>query len=401
MQDRIMKRTVDAVAPRQRDTFLWDREMRGFGVKVTPAGNRIYVLQYRANGRLRRYTIGRHGSPWTPGEARREASRLLGEVAAGRDPADAKAARRMGPTIRDLAQRYLAEHAEAKKKPRSVAEDRRLLEKIILPALSQRKVANLTRADVVRLHHALRRTPYQANRVLALVSKLMNLAEKWGLRPDGSNPTRHVEKFKERKRERFLSSEELARLGDTLATAEANGSEMPSVVTAIRLLILTGARLAEILTLRWEFVDLERACLRLPDSKTGAKVIPLGAAALEVLANTPRIDDNPFVVPGEKPGAHLVGLQKAWERLREQAALKDLRLHDLRHSFASVGASGGDSLIIIGALLGHKDQKTTARYAHLSNNPVRAAADRISGQIDAAMRRRADGEVVALDRGNK
>ena len=398
MKSKIIKRNVEAVTPGERDTFLWDTELTGFGCKVTPAGNRVYVVQYRFAGRIRRYTIGKHGAPWTPEQARQEASRILGVATSGRDPSQIKAAGRSAPTVAQLADRYIEDHATPHKKPRSVEEDRRNLRLHILPALGRRRVGDVTRADVINLHRNMRGSPIGANRVIALFSKMMNLAEKWGLRPDGSNPCRHVEKNKERGRERFLSADELARLGDVLASAEEEGSETPSAITAIRLLVLTGARKSEILTARWDYVDFERACLRLPDSKTGEKLILLGAAALEVLQSASRIDGNPYVCPGEKHDAHLVGLHRAWERIRARAGLRGTRLHDLRHSYASVGASGGYSLVVLGALLGHRTQATTAKYAHLADDPIRAAADRISGQIDAAMRRKAGGEVVELKR---
>ncbi len=241
--------------------------------------------------------------------------------------------------------------------------------------------------------------PIAANRCLALLSKMLNLAEAWGLRPDGSNPTRHVAKYRERKVERFLSNVEFARLGTVLEEAARTG-EHASVVAAIRLLILTGARRDEILSLRWEHVDFERGCLRLPDSKTGAKTIPLGAPALELLADLPRLNDNPYVLPGARPGRHYVGLGKAWRRLRAKAELPDVRLHDLRHSYASVGAGQNESLHVIGALLGHRDTASTQRYAHLSDDPMRAAADRISGHLAAAMAGKS-GEVVPLRSGGK
>ena len=165
-------------------------------------------------------------------------------------------------------------------------------------------------------------------------------------------------------------------------------------IAAIRLL-LTGCRKQEILSLKWSFVDWERACLRLPDSKTGAKVIPLGAPALELLSSLPRLDENPHVLPSTTGNGHFVGLQKIWDTLRAKAELLDVRLHDLRHSFAAVGAVAGDSLLVIGKLLGQRDQKATQRYAHLSDTPVRSAADRISGNIAAAMAGNG-GEVVEL-----
>jgi integrase len=225
---------------------------------------------------------------------------------------------------------------------------------------------------------------------------MFNLAERWGLRSDGSNPCRHVEKFKEKKRERFLSSEELSRLGNVLAKAEQGGKELPSVIMAIRLLILTGARLSEILGLRWEWVDFEQGCLRLPDSKTGAKLIPLSRPAYEILENAPRLVGNPFVIPGAKEGEHLVNLNKPWRRIRKLAGLKNVRLHDLRHSFASVAASSGMGLPMIGALLGHKEVATTQRYAHLANDPLKAAADMVAEKITEAMNKPIADKVVRL-----
>jgi len=221
--------------------------------------------------------------------------------------------------------------------------------------------------------------------VAALLSKFFNWCERQGHRPDGSNPCRHVEKFGETKRERFLSAEELTRLGEALRAADAKRTASPWIIGAISLLALTGARLSEILTLKWEFVNLERAMIRLPDSKTGAKTLYLNAPALAVLNELPRVDGNPFVIVGERKGARLVNLQKPWRRIRKAAGLDDVRLHDLRHSFASVGAAGGMSLPLIGALLGHSQPQTTHRYAHLAADPLRAASETIAGSISSAL----------------
>ena len=395
MQGKITKRSVESVAHGQRDVLLWDTELPGFGVKVTPRGKRVYVLQYSLGGRTRRYTIGQHGVDVTADEARCEARRLRGRVAERHDPASEHAAMRAVPTLATFAERYLTEHAALKKKPASVAADERNLRNHILPVLGRRKVTEITRTDVTRLHAAMKDRPGAANRCLALLSKLFNLAEKWGYRPDGTNPTRHIEKYPERKVERFLSEAELARLGEVLDEAEQAG-EHPSVIAAIRLLTFTGCRRNEILTLKWEHVDFDRGCLWLPDSKTGAQMVPLGAPALELLSGLPRIDGNPYVLPGAMPGRHYVGIEKAWRRLRGRAGLDDVRLHDLRHSFASMGAGSGESLVLIGALLGHKNTATTARYAHLSSDPLKAAADRIAGLIAGAMRGK-PGKVVPLE----
>lgn len=269
----------------------------------------------------------------------------------------------------------------AKRKQRTAEEYQRLIDQFVLPALGKHNVSAVTRADIARLHHSLRVTPYQANRVLAVLSKMLSLAEPWGLRADGSNPCRSVEKYRETKRERMLSADELSRLGAALA--QWHGS--PYVAAAVRLLVLTGARLNEILTLRWSPVDFERGEVRLTDSKTGPRTLHLPAEALTVLAELPRIDGNPFVIVGERHGRHLVNLQKPWRVLRDTADLPDVRLHDLRHAYASVAASSGLGLPIIGKLLGHSQPATKHRYAHLAADPLKAAAEAIGQKIAAAM----------------
>ena len=206
---------------------------------------------------------------------------------------------------------------------------------------------------------------------------------------------RGVTLYEGEKRKRYLAASELADLGDALSAAQQDG-ENPFAVAAIRLLVLTGARKSEIPTLKWEHVDAEHGYLQLPDSKTGAKVIPLGAAALETLSEIPRIEGNPYVLPGRE-GRYFVGLQKTWERIRRRAGLEDVRLHDLRHSFASMAVAGGDSLYLVGKVLGHQQARTTERYAHLADDPLRAVADKTAGQIAAAMKNGNSGaEVVDL-----
>lgn len=387
MRGKITKRSVDALTLAESDAeaVLWDAGLKGFGVRVQRGGGKSYVLHYRAGtGRgapLRKLTIGKHGSPWTAETARKEAKRLLGLVENGADPAADKIARREAPTLAELAERFLAEHAEAKRKGSTAAEYRRLLDKIVLPALGRRKVVDITRADVTKLHHANRAAQYQANRLLAVLSKMFNLAERWGLRPDGSNPCRHVEKFAERKRERMLAPAELARLGDALTAHDGS----TYAVAAVKLLVFTGARLGEVLGLKWEWIDFERGEARLPDSKTGAKTLHLPPPALAVLADLPRLDGNPYVIAGQKPRTAMVNLEKPWRAIRATAEVDDVRLHDLRHAFASVAASSGMGLPIIGKMLGHSQPATTARYAHLASDPVKAAAAAVAGKVAAAM----------------
>ena len=394
---RLTKRAIDSAVPDEiRNTYLWDGDLPGFGVRIQVSGRKTFILQYRnAQRRARWITIGKYG-PMTLNAARKKALALLADIQKGEDPSDERRQSRKDPAIRDLAERFMREYAEPQKKPRSVAENKRLLDKFILPTLGRVKVSAISRNDIAKLHHAMRETPTQANQTRALLSTMLNFAERWGLRPDGSNPCKHIQKFKEQKRERYLSVDELERLGQVLTRAEEESSEWPSVITALRLLVLSGARKNEILTLCWEHVDLENGLLRLPDSKTGAKIIPLGEAALEVLENASHVPGNPYVCFGRKHGGHLIGLQKAWMRIRARAGLDDVRVHDLRHSFASVGVSGGMGLPMVGALLGHRKSATTERYAHLAADPLKEAANEITTKIASAMRGEAGSKVVKL-----
>jgi integrase len=271
-------------------------------------------------------------------------------------------------------------------KPSTQAEYKRSVELFINPKIGARKVTDIERQDIAELHHGLSHIPYQANRTLGVLSKMFNLAEVWGLRPDGSNPCLHVKKFTEEKRARFLSPEEFAALGKTLREVELDRSETQSAINAIRLLMLTGCRLGEITTLKWDYVDIKARELRLPDSKTGAKVVHFGKTAAEILKAIKKLDGNPYVITGQKnDGSRLTDLQHPWRRIRAKAGLNNVRIHDLRHSYASGALALGEGLTMIGKLLGHTQVQTTARYAHLANDPVKSAAGRVSDTIGAAM----------------
>ncbi len=246
---RLTKRIVEAARPLAKDYFIFDEQLPGFGLRVMPSGKKSYVIQYRRNRRTRRLTFGRHG-PMTPDQARRKAIELSAAVQVGGDPAEEHREARQAPTLAALGERFLDEHVGSHCKPSTAREYRRSIELFINPILGSASVREVTRTDVVALHHSLRHIPYQANRTLGVLSKILNMAEIWGLRPDGSNPCRHVKKYPEKKRERFLDPEELTRLGETLREVEKEGSETTSAVAAVRLLILTGCRLGEILTLK-------------------------------------------------------------------------------------------------------------------------------------------------------
>lgn len=377
---RVTKTLIDKLP---LNSMIRDTEIRGFGIR-RQAGPPIFFLQKRVNGRLRWITIGPYGAPWTLDAARKKAIELIQSIHDGRDPHAEKVLRRENLTLSEAAQIFIAEHGP-KLKPTTYAEYRRLLTVHIVPSLGSFRIDDITAAHVGRFHASLSRIPSSANFSMAVISKLMTWATATGRRAAGPNPCLGIKKYRTNKRERFLTVSELQRVGDAMQRAEIDGTETPFALAAIRLLLLTGARRNEILTLRWSEVDFTRSCLRLPDSKTGQKVIKLSPDALDILKTLPRVVDNPFVVVGDVPGRHLIALQNTWERLRVAAGLPEVRIHDLRHSFASVAIASGASLPMIGKLLGHRNPQTTQRYAHLADDPVFQLNDAISGTIAASI----------------
>jgi integrase len=377
---KLTKRIVDAVEPQATEFFLWDEGIPGFGVRVMPSGRKSFVVQFRAGRRARRMSLG-PSTVLTCDQARTRAITIIAAVKNGEDPAADRAAKRNAATVSDLAERFDKEHISVRLKASTAKEYRGNLKRFILPALGRLAVPEITRADVAKFHHDLRHIPYQANRCLEVVSRMFGLAEMWGLRPDGSNPRKHIRKYPEEKRERFLSAAELRRIGEVLREMESERIELPSAILAARLLILTGCRLGEIMTLKWDYVDFDECALRLPDSKTGKKVVHVGAPAVDYLHSAHRIDSNPWVITGTLPGKPLSDLQPFWQRVRARAGLKDVRIHDLRHTFASTAVASGQGLPMIGKLLGHTQVQTTARYAHLAAEPVRLAADAVAQNL--------------------
>ena len=400
---KLSKRAVDT-AKADRDTFYWDSVLTGFGLKVTATGRKVYVCQYRVGGGRRglsrRYTIGVHGSPWTLDQARSEAKRVLGLAASGNDPATLKQVERAALTVGELCDLYLVEGC-ATKKASTIATDRGRIERHIKPLLGRTRVVDISRADIERFLRdvAEGRTKADvrtrprgraivdggrgtATRTVGLLGGIFSFAVARGIRAD--NPIRGVKRFPDRKSERFLSPAELAKLGEALSSMESEGTNKMAL-SIIRLLALTGARKSEITNLKWGEVDLEHARLRLNDSKSGQKSVPLGAPAVQILSALERLKDSKFVFSSVSGRQAFQGVDKVWREARRRAGFPQLRLHDLRHSYASMGLAAGDALPVIGALLGHSDVKTTARYAHLADDPVKAAANRISGFIATAM----------------
>jgi integrase len=377
---KLTKRIIDAVEPQATEFFLWDEGIPGFGLRVMPSGRKSFVVQFRTGRCARRMSLG-PSTVLTCDQARTRAITIIAAVKNGDDPAAERDAKRNAATVRELAERFDREHIAVRLKASTAKEYRGTLKRFILPALGRLAVPEITRADVAKFHHDLRHIPYQANRCLEVVSKMFVLAEMWGLRPDGSNPRKHIRKYLEEKRERFLSAAELRRIGEVLREMESERIELPSAILAARLLILTGCRLGEIMTLKWDYVDFDECALRLPDSKTGKKVVHVGAPAVEYLHSAHHIDGNPWVITGTLPGKPLSDLQPFWQRVRARAGVKDVRIHDLRHTFASAAVASGQGLPMIGKLLGHTQVQTTARYAHLAAEPVRMAADAVAQNL--------------------
>lgn len=378
---RLTKRFVDSAPPPEQggvDRFYWDESVTGFGLRVKPSGVRSYIIQYRQGKRSRRLTLGKHGV-LTPDEARSLARQQLGQVARGEDPAAERRKRREAPTMRDLAEDYLERHAIPNKRPASVSGDQGMLKNYVLPKFANDQVADLTRRDFEPLIQGLSKKPYLANRLRSLLSKMFALAIEWGWRDD--NPVARLPKFQEERRDRWLSEAELERLG---AVLDSHPNQRAAAI--VRLLILTGARRGEVLGMTWDQLDLERGVWTKPAHTTKQKRtehVPLSEAAWmllrEVRSQSP--EDARYVFPGDAPGQPITTIKRFWRQVCARADLDDVRIHDLRHTFASHLVSSGVSLPVVGRLLGHTQAQTTQRYAHLADDPLREAANLLGYEL--------------------
>eukprot|EP00439_Symbiodinium_sp_Y106_P089859 s1_g2395.t1 len=371
MPQRLLQRTIKVLpAPAAGNRITYDTELKGFGVRVTKSGAKSFILNYRANGRERRITIGKWPE-WTVTAARKQAEELKRSIDVGHDPMGERHEERQAITISQLCELYVERHLP-KKRDSSIKNDLSLINRIVSPKLGSRKAATITHSELERLHRELTQTaPYRANRTIALLSKMFNLAIRWGLTED--NPAQGIEKNPENRRERYLTKDELARLSAALAE-----HPRPHSANAIRLLLLTGARRGEVLSARWGDFDLSEGIWTKPSSHTKQKKIhrvPLSGAATDLLREMKKNSESEFLFPGTDIRKPLTDIKKTWESLRRKAEIEDVRLHDLRHTYASLLASSGVSLPIIGALLGHTQAQTTARYAHLLDDPLRKATE--------------------------
>ncbi|MBI1418200.1 MAG: DUF4102 domain-containing protein [Limimaricola sp.] len=381
---KLTKRAVEGLEARSEDYLVWDSNLSGFGVRVYASGRKSYLVQYRAGGRTRRRAIGQHGA-LTADEARLEARKLLGEVARGGNPSEDRQRHLRAPTVASLCDRFLAEYVSVHCKPSTLRGYKCVIDQCVRPALGPRKIVDITRADIVEFHHGLRATPYMANRSVSMLSKMFNLAEDWGLRRDGTNPARRIKRFREEEKKRYLNDDEQARLWQVLAEALETGQETQHAISAIQLLMLTGCRLGEILTLRWAYVTAHH--LELPDSKTGRRRIPLPREAYDILMALPRTDGNPHVILGDSETGPLVNLQKTWLRVRARAGLTDVRMHDLRHTYASVAVMSGIDPFLLKEIMGHRNLQTTLRYAHFADESVQRAAASVASRLALGMKR--------------
>lgn len=441
MRGKVSKRTVDAMKPKLENDFLWDRELRGFGCKVTPSGRKTFVVQYLAPGKHRethRLTIGTYG-PLTADDARDIATLRLAEVTRGNDPASEKAeARRASKedTVARLFTDYM-EYGKAHWGEHTLELYELEARLYMLPALGRLPVAKVTTRDIAKVHLSLKAKPATANKTILIVKAFFFWLERNGLFT-GTNPAKSIELFPEAPRERFLSVAEMARLGQALRVAETIGlapapehapelakqkgkraatpdkkkargvkrarnagmfeskvePANPVAVAALRFLSLSGWREQEALTLQWDFVNLSAGTATLPDTKTGKSIRAIPAPALELLAAQPRVLDCPYIFPGRNGKEPLREVRRLWYAARHEAGLKGVRLHDLRHSVASFAGGQGYSLFLIGKLLGHKDIRSTQRYAHLADDIRKTMADSVGEAIRAAM----DGDPAASER---
>ncbi len=382
---KITKRFVESITPDSKETLkYWDSDLKGFGVIVLPSGRRTYCIQYRNADRIKkRMKLGVHGQITTE-EARVLAKKQLSQVIHGEDPVEQRKSEAGLPRMKDLAVQYFERHGE-RKRTKSQKEDQSMLDRFILPALGEKRVSQVTFYEIQTLHLKLKNTPYRANRILALLSKMFTLAVSWKWRTD--NPVLGIERYQEEKRDRWLNDEELERFWTIL---DAYPTHLTSYV--FKFLVLTGARKGEALQATWDQFDLEKGIWTKPAHLTKQNKkehLPLSDKALEVLNVIKKLtpQSSTYVFPGKMDGKPLQEIKTFWKRVLKEAKLENVRIHDLRHTHASHLVSSGLSLSVVGKLLGHTQASTTQRYAHLADEPLKEAANLFAGKVEKLMRK--------------
>ncbi len=399
MADKLTQRDINAFTYRGGWDVRWDSAVPGLGLRIYPSGKKAFLVSYRIRGRKRRMALGAYGAI-TLDQARRQARRVLVQVQEGRDPLEERQRVAQGETFGDLIKKYVTDYAKGPRfpeKPRKKTwrTDENRLDRHVPEAWKGRKVDGITRWEVDRLHNQVGvKYPYEANRLLALLSKIFRLAKVWGfIDPSADNPVEGIERFKEQKRKRWVKPEELP------ALAKAIDTEPNIYVRAVLwLYMLTGARKTELLEAKWDDVDWSRGQLRLLETKSGEEqTVALNAPALAILQALPRQEGNPHILPGAKKGHHLVNIDKPWHRIRKAAGLEAVRLHDLRRTTGSWLAQAGVDLNRIKDALRHANISTTLIYARLGDDAVKPAMEEHGRRLLKAAGKSAPGEVVRLD----
>jgi integrase len=390
-RERLTDAIIEALPIDGKDRLVFEPGA-GFGIRVTPNGAKLFIAQARAGGRPRRVSVGRFPD-MSVAKARRAAVEAVADLRAGRDPKAEKATRAKALaegqiTVAEFADEWLAQHVDKKLKPRTAADYRQIVEQWIKPAIGHLLISKVDKADVMALHESMGSTPRRANYVVRTIGALMTYAEDKKKRPPNDNPARKIKMFREGRRERFMSEQEIGRAADAITRAERAKKIGPHAAAGLRLALFTGARSGEVTAIRWDHVYWDRKIVQLPDSKTNEpRTIHLSDAALEVLETVPRVGK--YVIAGAKQDEPFKNLSRSWIVARAYGGLGDVRLHDLRHSYASLAAGRGVSLQMIGKLLGHKVPATTLRYAHLRQDAVSAINDEISAVMVAAIEKQA------------
>ena len=440
---KLTEKSVEALEPQDREYVVWDSEVIGLGVRVQRTGSKSFILMYRRGGKKRKHTMGALRVGYGVKEARERAKDLLKGLRDGVDPQEAKAEERQALSVAELADLYLelGPALKPEKKQSSWDTDRGLFRNHVKPLIGRMLAREVTKVDVATMQLDISRGKTARNektgprrrsvvkggkRIASMAVAVLGACYQWGIETGrvSHNPTRTVKAFKINRRERYLSEKEVACFSEAIAEFEREDPRMEVMADAVRLLMLTGCRKSEILTLEWGWVDWRKSCLRLPDSKTGAKVVPLADAAVALLKRrweAGRLEPDmrghnsgerpepkrrsPYVLPAMKGEGHYIGLGHHWEKVRLRAdaiarkraeeagehpddvpTLADVRLHDLRHSFASFAIADGASLFMVGKVLGHKQARTTEIYAHLSDDPIKQVANRTADRLSQAMR---------------
>ena len=379
---KLTNKKVDQLTVEIKSYIAWDSEVKGFGVRVNLNNKKTFIVKYRVGSgraaKVRKPVIGTYGVMKVE-EARIIARKLIIEAFEGNDP---KEIDKTNITIKEFCNIYLQQHAEIKKKQSSVIEDKRMMKLHILPSFGNICIKDINSVMITKHHQSMYKTPHGANRLLSLISKMMNLAEKWNYRQLYSNPCRHIDRYKEKGREVYLTMDQIEKIG--LVIKDLEKTESLYILSAIKILLFTGRRTGEILTLKWDYIDFKNFRMNLPDTKTGKKSFRFSPTVHQILSSLP--DKEGYVFKSIIGNKRVTTVRHIWRKICKLAGIENVRVHDLRHTYASLAVQSGYSLPIISKMLGHADIKTTQRYAHLHDDPVNQAVDKLDQQLESLIK---------------